>query len=99
MRLLLEHPDEMPVLQAACVQARKCAPYGGEFAGSWVLDEMKQQTGEPAWRPGLRRLVAAGLLEKSGESVRGGKRAYYRMMDPDGVEQALAELGTESSES
>ena len=92
-RLLLEHPEEQPVLRAACEQARKCEPYGGEFAGSWVLEEMKQQTGERAWRPGLRRLVAYGLLEKSGESTRGGRRAYYRMLDREGIEQALTEVG------
>jgi hypothetical protein len=84
-RLLYEHPDEEPVLRAACAQARKCEPYGGEFAGSWVLQEMAEQTGERSWRPGLRRLVAYGLLEKSGESTRGGRRAYYRMPDREGI--------------
>jgi hypothetical protein len=60
-RLLHEHPEERPLLQAACDQARKCEP--GDFAGSWVLEEMAQQTGKPAWRPGLRRLSAFGLIE------------------------------------
>jgi hypothetical protein len=91
-RLALEKPDWIPVLKAACSQARRCAPYGGEFAGSWVLREMAAKTGAPPWRPGLRLLVAYGLLEKSGESTRGGRRAYYRMPDPDGVEQALTQL-------
>ena len=45
-------------------------------------------TGAPSWRPGLRLLAAHGLIEKVGESTR-GPRAYYRMPDPDGVEQAL----------
>jgi len=94
MRLAFEQPDWLPVLQAACEQARKAEPYGGEFAGSWVLQELGQQTGKPAWRPGLRRLVAYGLLEKSGESTRGGRRAYYRMPDRDGVQRALKELPT-----
>jgi len=53
-------------------------------------------TGEPAWKPGLRLLVAYGLLEKSGESTRGGRRAYYRMPDRTGVEEALAALPVEA---
>jgi hypothetical protein len=92
MRLAYEHSDWVPVLQAACEQARKAEPYGGEFAGSWVLRELGQRTGTPAWRPGLRLLTVYGLLAKSGESTRGGRRAYYRMPDRLGVEQALAEL-------
>lgn len=89
LRLLNEYPEEQRLLRAACEQARKCEP--GDFAGSWVLQEMEQQTGERAWRPGLRRLSAAGLIEKTG-SARGGRRAYYRMPDRAGVEQALAEV-------
>ena len=92
-RLLHEHPEERPLLQAACDQARKCEP--GDFAGSWVLQEMAQQTGKPAWRPGLRRLSAFGLIEKT-DTSRGGRRAYYRMPDRPAVEQVLAELANES---
>lgn len=92
-RLLHEHPEERPLLQAACDQARKCEP--GDFAGSWVLEEMAQQTGKPAWRPGLRRLSAFGLIEKT-DTSRGGRRAYYRMPDRPAVEQVLAELANES---
>lgn len=92
-RLLHEYPAEHALLRAACEQARKCEP--GDFAGSWVLREMEQQTGEPAWRPGLRRLAAFGLIEKT-DTARGGRRAYYRMPDRLGVEQALAEQPDES---
>jgi hypothetical protein len=92
LRLAYEDPEWLAVLRAACVQARKSAPYGGEFAGRWVLQEVERMTGAPTWRPGLRKLVACGLLEKAGESTRGGRRAYYRMPDPDGVEKALAEV-------
>jgi len=92
MRLLAEHPEELPLVRAACEQARKFEPLGGEFAGSWVLQEMARQTGEPAWRPGVRRLAAYGIIEKSGESTRGGRRAYYRMPDREGVRLALDEL-------
>lgn len=89
LRLLNEYPEERHLLRAACEQARKCDP--GDFAGSWVLREMEQHTGERAWRPGLRRLSAAGLIEKTG-TARGGRRAYYRMPDRAAVEQALAEI-------
>jgi hypothetical protein len=82
----------VPVLRAACIQARKSEPYGGQFAGRWVLQELTQQTGQPEWQPGLRRLVAYRLLEKVGESTRGGRRAYYRMPNRRGVEEALNEI-------
>jgi hypothetical protein len=91
-RLAYDHPEWVPVLRAACAQARKSEPFGGQFAGRWVLQELAQQTGRPEWQPGLRRLVAYGLLEKVGESTRGGRRAYYRMPDCPGVEQALEEI-------
>ena len=92
MRLAYEYPDWVPVLRAACAQARKSEPYGGQFAGSWVLKELQEQTGDPAWRPGLRRLVAYGLLVKVGESTRGGRRAYYQMPDRAEIERILNEM-------
>lgn len=92
LRLASERSDWLPVLQAACRRARNAEPYGGEFAGHWVLRDLQDEVGEPTWRPGLRLLVAYGLLEKAGESTRGGRRAYYRMPDRAGVEDALAEL-------
>ena len=92
MSLAFERPDWIPVLRAAHTQAQKTEPFGGRFAGSWVLDELARQTGTKAWRPGLRLLVAWGLLEKAGDSTRGGRRAYYRMPDPNGVNEALREL-------
>jgi predicted transcriptional regulator len=61
-----------------------------------VLDELGQQTGMRQWRHELRRLVAYGLLEKAGESTRGGSRAYYRIPDREGVERALAKVGGDS---
>ena len=92
MALAYERPDWIPVLRAAYVQAMKTQSFGGRFAGSWVLAELSELTGDREWRPGLRVLVAHGLLEKDGDSTRGGRRAYYRMPDPEGVEQALREL-------
>ena len=54
-----------------------------EFAGTWVLG------GIPVLN--LRTLSARRLLEKTGSSRR-GHRAYYRMVDPDGVGEALRTL-------
>lgn len=92
LRLASERPDWLPVLEAATRTARSAEPFGGEFAGHGVLRDLGDETGRPAWRPGLRLLVGYGLLLKAGESSRGGRRAYYRMPDREGVEAALAEL-------
>lgn len=97
LRLVNEYPEETLLLRAACEQARRCEP--GDFAGSWVLRELSRLsgrtgpvvTGDPSWRPGLRRLSAHGLIEKTG-TARGGRRAYYRMPDHEAVERALAEI-------
>jgi DNA-binding HxlR family transcriptional regulator len=63
------------------------------FAGSWVLQEWARRTGSPKWKPsGLRPLAAEGLLQRVGDPTRGGHRAYYRMPDRKGVEEALREL-------
>lgn len=88
-----ERPEWLPVLEAALVVAERCEPYGGEFAGAWVLDELKQQTGHPIWLPNLRVLISYGFLEKVGESSRGGRRAYYRFTDRQTIGRVLAQLG------
>jgi transcriptional regulator with XRE-family HTH domain len=54
-----------------------------DFAARWILG------GIPVVN--LRTLSARGILEKVGSS-RGGHRAYYRMVDPHGVGQALHAL-------
>jgi hypothetical protein len=92
LRLAHEHPDWLPVLRAACVQARQTEHACGEFADNWVLKEVARSTGRPAWRPGLRLLSSFGLIEKT-DTARGGRRAYYRMPDRESVERALDEVG------
>lgn len=102
MRLLNEYPEERLLLRAACEEARRCQP--GDFAGSWVLQELNHMsgrsgrvaTGDPSWRPGLRRLSAYGIIEKT-DTARGGRRAYYRMPDREAVEEALAEIEANAS--
>lgn len=92
MRLASEKPEWLPALQAACQSARKAEAYSGEFAGSWVISEVEKQAEGRVWLPGLRTLTVCGLIEKSGPSARGGRRAYYRMPDRPGVELGLEEL-------
>src|SRR5262245_54084255 len=92
LALAYEQPDWLPVLRAACEVARKSEPYGGRFAGSWVLQELARHLNQPVWRPGLRRLAGYGLLEKSGASTRGGSRAYYRMPQRTVVEEVLDDM-------
>jgi hypothetical protein len=87
-RLAVEHPAWMPVLEAAVVVAERSQAHGGEFAGAWVLDEVRAHGG-PSWFPNLRILASHGILEKSGASTRGGRRAYYRMPDHAGVARAV----------
>jgi hypothetical protein len=87
-RLAIEHPKWLPVLEAATAVAARVEEHGGEFAGAWVVNELAER-GLPRWIPNLRILVSYGLLEKSGPSTRGGRRAYYRMLDRPGVTKAL----------
>ncbi|MGC2303799.1 hypothetical protein [Candidatus Binatus sp.] len=54
------------------------------FAGRWILG------GVPVLN--LSTLRARGILERVGSS-RGGHRAYYRIVDPDGVGRALVAIG------
>ena len=97
MRLAREHPfnpnksgppvfnvDWLKVVRGCNKVAKK---YGGKsFPGAAVADEV-------GWFPGLRMLEKYGILKKEGETVRGGRRAYWTMPDMDGVGRALRELG------
>lgn len=96
-RLAHERPEWLPVLEAAVSVAAGVEEHGGEFAGAWVVDELAKR-GPRRWIPNLRILVAYGLLEKSGPSTRGGRRAYYRMHDRLGVERALDAWRTQRGE-
>jgi hypothetical protein len=90
-RLAIERPDWLPVLDAAATVAAELEEHGGEFAGASVVDELARR-GSRRWIPNLRILVSYGLLQKSGASTRGGRRAYYRMPDRAGVVQAIEAL-------
>lgn len=90
--LAKERPQWVAVLAAALTVAERAQPYGGEFAGAWVLDELDHQTGRPTWLPNLRVLISYGFLEKVGESTRGGRRAYYRCVNAQAIGRALNRL-------
>ncbi len=96
-RLAQERPEWLPVLEAAAAVAANVEEHGGEFAGAWVVDELARR-GVRRRIPNLRILVAYGLLEKSGPSTRGGRRAYYRMLDRLEVERALESWRPRGSE-
>jgi hypothetical protein len=81
-RLANEHPDWIPIVQTCLDFAKE----GGRFPGSRVLEKLH------VWRPGLRMLVRYGILRHE-KTTRGGKRAYYTMPNPEGVEKTLAEIG------
>jgi hypothetical protein len=92
-QLAAERPEWIAVLKAAIAVSDRLESYGDEFAGAWVVDELKRSQGRGVWVPNLRLLVSYGLLEKSGESTRGGRRSYYRFPMKQAVKDALARLG------
>lgn len=87
-----ERPEWIPVLEAAIAVSDRVEEFGGEFAGAWVLDELERRVGRRTWLPNLRVLQSYGLIEKVGESVRGGRRAYYRMPAKKLVADVLSRL-------
>lgn len=90
VRLATDHPDWMPVVRAAFAVQRQSS--GGEVTYTWVQLELERQTGGRMPGPNLKRLASYGILQKTDES-RQGRRAYYRMPDPAGVDRALQQLG------
>ena len=88
VRLLHEEPNWTPIVAAALEKAK--ALNGSGMAGAWVLALAKERG--ILWLPNLRKLVSCGILEKEGETTRGGRRAYYIMPDIQGVEKALNEM-------
>src|SRR5437879_6407235 len=91
-RLASEHPQWVTVLEAALTLAARSQPYGAEFAGSSVLQELESRAGRRQWIPNLRLLVTYGILEKVGDSTRGGRRAYYRFVNRPAIQDALEQI-------
>ena len=84
-RLAVERPDWLPIVRE-CLNLSK--EIKGDFAGAWVFKRVQKKGLKFS---NLRLLVSFGILKKEGTS-RQGRRAYYTVVDPEGVEQALNEL-------
>ena len=95
MELAREHPyspgmvehqrvNWLQVIRACCEEHRRVE--AGGFAGAWVRNKV-------GWFPGLSMLSRYGILRKRGETTRGGRRAYWIVVDVEGTERALAQLG------
>ena len=86
-RLSEERPDWIPIVK----ECLECSQKYEEFAGSWVLSGLAEKRNAIVWKPGLRTLVAYGILKKI-RTTRGGRRAYYIIPDPEGAKKALQEI-------
>ncbi len=97
-RLATENRKWIPVVVACLKLARRTGASG--FAGRWVLDELKSSGWQgmtfgdtkKQWFPGLRILERYGILKRE-DTARGGRQAYYTMLDPEGVQKALQAIG------
>ena len=86
-KLMEEKPEWYPIVSESLKAAKKY----GEFAGSWVVKEIREKGETFPFGPGLKTLAAIGILKRT-ETTRSGRRAYYIMPDPEGVERALGEV-------
>lgn len=87
-RLLEKKPEWFPVVKESLEASKKYR----EFAGKWILENLREKKKDYPIGPGLKTLSAFGILKRTNTS-RGGRRAYYVMPDPSGVEKALKEEG------
>jgi len=86
-----EHPEWISILRACVTVAKRSN--SSCIAGSWVHAELRDQ-GSAYLPNNLRLLVRVGILQKSGDSVQGGHRAYYLLPDIAEIEKALEELSS-----
>ncbi len=93
IQLFREYPNWMPIVLAAFEEASEVK--SSRFAGAWVLERAKKHGVH--WVPNLKKLVAYGILQKEGDSSRGGRRAYYSMPDKDGVQKAINEINVKEN--
>ena len=85
-RLAVERPDWLPIVRECLILSKEIK---GDFAGAWIY---KRVIGKGIKFSNLRLLTSFGILKKE-DTSRGGRRAYYSIPDPFGVESALKELG------
>jgi len=84
--------DQYPLgAVAACVELTDELGPAEDMAGSWILYRARMRV--PGLRmPNFKPFVTLGILMRVGKS-RSDRRAYYRMVDPEGSKQALLDLG------
>ena len=79
MTLARQHPEWLPAIRA-------CLAYPAEeFAAKWVL------RGQPRTLMTLMPLARAGFLRNVNDSSKGGHKAYYKVIDPEGAQLSLHE--------
>lgn len=83
--LLHAEPKWGPILRE-CIVVAKQRKDGGKFAGAWVMNGLRAQGITPP--NNLRTLSAVGLI-KLLTTARGGKRAYYTLVDEKAIRRAL----------
>jgi hypothetical protein len=76
---------------AACVELADALGPAADLAGSWIFDRARTKIPD-FWIPNFKPFVSHGILIRVSGS-RGGRRAYYRLVDPEGTKRALIELG------
>jgi len=84
MKLAVEQPAWMALVKA-CYDFS--VQHGNHFAGSWIID-----SANAGWFPNLKPLVTHGILQRE-YTTRGGRRGYYKLVDPDGAGRAIRQLG------
>lgn len=78
--------DWLEVVRACLKCSDELDEWSETFADAWVTRHVD------TWFSGLSTLAKYGILEKR-RSARGGSRRYYTILDPEGVREALIELG------
>jgi hypothetical protein len=81
MLVAKERPNLLPLVEAALRVGRD----GDQFSGAAVF------AAAPGLTSNLLPLSRRGVVEKTGRTP--DDRAFYRLVDPPGVERALRELG------
>lgn len=85
-RFLRDYPTWLPIVKACVVVAERSK---GKFPGTWVFQEAREPGIE--WFRSLRRLASYKILRRT-HVARGGHRAYYVVLDIEGVKAALKEF-------
>jgi hypothetical protein len=82
---------ESLAIVAACVELADQLGSDTDFAGSWILFRARMRVPD-LWIPNFKPFVTFGILNRVGGS-RGGRRAYYRLVDAVGCKRALVDRG------